>query len=140
MTRGKGKTLPSGGTLVLGREQDCLGGCFDSMSGSTGKVDTNSYREYGPQDFFGVMDEMRIWKTVRSREQIRAVRSLSSPFKNTSNFGFARSILGLGLFSRIPSLFILIFQVSFTRSFFSNVNFMSLNCFHQNETGISCEW
>lgn len=55
---------------MIGREQDCLGGCFDSMAGSSGKVDTNSYREYGPQDFFGVMDEMRIWKTVRTQEQI----------------------------------------------------------------------
>ena len=70
VTRGKGKSIPSGGTLVLGREQDCLGGCFDSMAGATGKVDTNSYREYGPQDFFGVMDEMRIWKTVRTQQQI----------------------------------------------------------------------
>ena len=77
VTRGKGKSIPSGGTLVLGREQDCLGGCFDSMAGATGKVDTNSYREYGPQDFFGVMDEMRIWKTVRTQQQIVDV-SLSS--------------------------------------------------------------
>ena len=78
MTRGKGKSIPSGGTLVLGREQDCLGGCFDSMAGATGKVDTNSYREYGPQDFFGVMDEMRIWKTVRTQQQIVDVSPASS--------------------------------------------------------------
>ena len=70
VTRAKGKKIPSGGTLVLGREQDCLGGCFDSMAGATGKVDTNSYREYGPQDFFGVMDEMRIWRTVRTQQEI----------------------------------------------------------------------
>ena len=62
---------------MLGREQDCLGGCFDSMAGATGKVDTNSYREYGPQDFFGVMDEMRIWKTVRTQQQIVDVSFLS---------------------------------------------------------------
>lgn len=29
----QGKSLPSGGTLVLGREQDCVGGCFDSAPG-----------------------------------------------------------------------------------------------------------
>lgn len=33
VTRGKGKTIPSGGTLVVGREQDCKGGCFDSAAG-----------------------------------------------------------------------------------------------------------
>jgi hypothetical protein len=70
VTRSKGKSMKSGGTLVLGREQDCLGGCFDSMAGSTGKVDHNLYREYGPQDFFGVMYEMRIWKSVRTQQQI----------------------------------------------------------------------
>ena len=70
VTRGQGKSLPSGGTLVLGREQDCTGGCFDSMSGATGGLDYNSYREYGPQDFFGVMDEMRIWRRVRTQQEI----------------------------------------------------------------------
>ena len=70
VTRGQGKSLPSGGTLVLGREQDCTGGCFDSMSGATGGLDYNSYREYGPQDFFGVMDEMRIWSRVRTQQEI----------------------------------------------------------------------
>lgn len=84
MTRGKGKKIPSGGTLVLGREQDCLGGCFDSMAGATGKVDTNSYREYGPQDFFGVMDEMRIWKTVRTQKQIIDVSTSPWPQLGTS--------------------------------------------------------
>ena len=33
MIRGKGKKVPSGGTLVVGREQDCEGGCFDSKPG-----------------------------------------------------------------------------------------------------------
>lgn len=33
VTRSKGKTIPSGGTLVVGREQDCEGGCFDSAEG-----------------------------------------------------------------------------------------------------------
>jgi len=34
VTRGKGKMIPSGGSLVVGREQDCQGGCFDSASGA----------------------------------------------------------------------------------------------------------
>lgn len=29
---------PSGGTLVIGREQDCQGGCFDSSAGAIGSV------------------------------------------------------------------------------------------------------
>ena len=33
VTRGRGRVIPSGGTLVVGREQDCQGGCFDSASG-----------------------------------------------------------------------------------------------------------
>lgn len=28
-------------------------------------------QEYGPQDFFGLIEEMRIWKVVRTPEQIR---------------------------------------------------------------------
>lgn len=36
VTRGKGKRIPSGGTLVVGREQDCEGGCFDSDEGAYG--------------------------------------------------------------------------------------------------------
>ncbi|CAD7701100.1 unnamed protein product [Ostreobium quekettii] len=65
---GQNKSIPSGGALVIGREQDCLGGCFDSAFGAAGQV--TSEREYGAQDFFGVIDEMRIWKTVRTPEQI----------------------------------------------------------------------
>ena len=33
VVRGRGKRIPSGGTLVIGREQDCPGGCFDSAQG-----------------------------------------------------------------------------------------------------------
>ena len=36
VVRGKGRRIPSGGTLVLGREQDCQGGCFDSDRGRCG--------------------------------------------------------------------------------------------------------
>jgi hypothetical protein len=38
VVRGKGKSIPSGGTLVVGREQDCQGGCFDSAAGAIGSV------------------------------------------------------------------------------------------------------
>lgn len=51
--------------------QDCQGGCFDSASGASGKVSEVVNQEYGPQDFFGLVDEMRIWKVVRTPEQIR---------------------------------------------------------------------
>ena len=34
VTRSQGRSIPSGGTLVIGREQDCQGGCFDSMAGA----------------------------------------------------------------------------------------------------------
>ena len=43
--RGKGKHIPSGGTLVIGREQDCPGGCFDSHPGAAGQTQ----RRYQPQ-------------------------------------------------------------------------------------------
>lgn len=36
--RAKGKSIPSGGTLVIGREQDCPGGCFDSHPGAAGQT------------------------------------------------------------------------------------------------------
>ena len=34
VTRSKGKHMPSGGALIVGREQDCVGGCFDSAAGT----------------------------------------------------------------------------------------------------------
>lgn len=48
-TRAKGRSIPSGGTLVLGREQDCMGGCFDSARGAAGKSSDLFDQEYGPQ-------------------------------------------------------------------------------------------
>lgn len=68
--RGKGEEIPSGGTLVIGREQDCLGGCFDSAPGAAGDVQEVMDLEYGPQDFFGIIEEVRIWKRVRSDEEV----------------------------------------------------------------------
>ena len=67
--RAQGKVIPSGGSLIIGREQDCPGGCFDSAAGAAG--DVSVAQEYGAQDFFGLIDELRIWKRVRSVEEIR---------------------------------------------------------------------
>lgn len=69
--RAMGKSIPSGGTLVIGREQDCMGGCFDSAAGAAGQIQRIMEQEYGAQDFFGVIEEMRIWKVARTAEQIR---------------------------------------------------------------------
>lgn len=68
--RAQGQKIPSGGTLIIGREQDCQGGCFDSATGAAGDIDTSS-QEYGTQDFFGLIDELRIWKRVRTGDEIR---------------------------------------------------------------------
>eukprot|EP00887_Chlorella_sp_A99_P000397 scaffold13.g397.t1 len=68
VTRARGKLIPSGGTLVVGREQDCEGGCFDSAEGAAGNEVFD--QEYGPQDFFGVIDEMRVWRRARTPPQI----------------------------------------------------------------------
>lgn len=70
VVRGRGSRIPSGGTLVIGREQDCEGGCFDSDWGSAGDVQSDWKQEYGPQDFFGLIDEMRLWRKVRSVDDI----------------------------------------------------------------------
>ncbi|KAL3133740.1 hypothetical protein ABBQ32_008228 [Trebouxia sp. C0010 RCD-2024] len=79
--RGKGKRIPSGGTLVIGREQDCPGGCFDSREGAAGQTQRTYQLEYGAQDFIGVMDEIRIWSTVRSQSQIQ--QGIASDVKRT---------------------------------------------------------
>ena len=42
-------------------------------AGASGKLDPITSQEYGSQDFFGVIDELRIWRTVRTEEQIREV-------------------------------------------------------------------
>lgn len=51
--------------------QDCMGGCFDSAAGAAGQIQRAMEQEYGVQDFFGVIEEMRIWRVARSAEQIR---------------------------------------------------------------------
>lgn len=52
-TAGKGLTLSSGGTLVFGQDQDVPGGKFDAK-----------------QALKGAMDEMRVWRVVRSKDEI----------------------------------------------------------------------
>ena len=69
--RSRGRPVEAGGTLVVGREQDCLGGCFDSAASGPGAPAANA-DEYGPQDFFGEIDELRIWGVARSQAQIVA--------------------------------------------------------------------
>ena len=70
VSRAKGSKIPAGGTLVIGREQDCLGGCFDSAPGATGDVQAVTNLEYGPQDFYGLIEEVRIWRVARSGSEI----------------------------------------------------------------------
>ena len=71
VTRARGRVLPSGGTLVIGREQDCEGGCFDSGPTPVGPVDEEGSTEYGAQDFQGLIDEMRIWDRALSVDEIQ---------------------------------------------------------------------
>ena len=68
--RAKGQSIPSGGTLVVGREQDCRGGCFDSAPGAAGSVDSIGDIQYGIQDFYGAIEEMRVWSYARTQEDI----------------------------------------------------------------------
>ena len=68
--RGQGKTIPSGGTVVIGREQDCLGGCFDSDPGAKGDTQAKAVNEYGSEDFFGMVEEMRLWRVGRTEAEI----------------------------------------------------------------------
>ncbi|MCK5733233.1 MAG: hypothetical protein KAI38_03545, partial [Candidatus Latescibacteria bacterium] len=53
-----GASIPGGGVCILGQEQDALGGGFQAF-----------------QAFRGQMDEVRIWNTVRSAEQIQGAMS-----------------------------------------------------------------
>ncbi|KAL4421057.1 hypothetical protein ABPG77_001352 [Micractinium sp. CCAP 211/92] len=71
VVRGQGARITSGGTLVVGREQDCEGGCFDSEIGAAGSVQEDWEQEYGAQDFFGTIDELRVWRKARTQEQIQ---------------------------------------------------------------------
>ena len=140
--RGKGRRIPSGGTLVVGREQDCQGGCFDSDPGRCRGGGAGKSREPRPSQqqtrkvfiwapilmelqglwatslrnggrnmaartssvcssggciknktgacnksnkmpprprLAGLIDEMRLWSTARSQQQVRAGRRHSHP-------------------------------------------------------------
>eukprot|EP00210_Caulerpa_lentillifera_P001038 g1001.t1 len=67
--RNQGVSLIPNGTLVLGREQDCLGGCFGTTQGTveSSKVDLVD----NVQDFIGLMDNARIWNVVRTSSEIK---------------------------------------------------------------------
>jgi len=53
-TQAKGKSIPDKGVLVLGQEQDVLGGGFDPT-----------------QAFMGEMCDVRIWNVVRTTEEVK---------------------------------------------------------------------
>ena len=72
--RAKGASIPDGGTLVIGREQDCRGGCFDSARGATGLLDEDTATTdiHGIQDFYGIIEELRVWDRVLTQQELRA--------------------------------------------------------------------
>jgi len=74
--RAQGTSIKPGGTLVLGREQDCQDGCFRNGPAS----DVVAGQGAGAQDFRGALDELRIWAAVRTEEEIRSTMDVfSSP-------------------------------------------------------------
>lgn len=40
-------------------------------AGASGKLDRIRDQEYGAQDFYGAIDELRVWRTVRTQDQIK---------------------------------------------------------------------
>jgi hypothetical protein len=52
-TTAQGSTIENGGTLILGQEQDSVGGGFDAS-----------------QAYKGLIDEVRVWNTARTESQI----------------------------------------------------------------------
>ena len=53
--------------------KECLGliWVLAWCAGAAGDVQSIPDQEYGPQDFFGLVDEMRVWRTVRTPEEVR---------------------------------------------------------------------
>ena len=49
------------------------GGCFDSDPLAAGRTSTQRDLEFGTQDFVGAIDDLRIWRTVRSQAQLQQV-------------------------------------------------------------------
>ena len=41
-----------------------------AAAGAAGDIQEDWEQEYGSQDFFGLIDEMRLWRRVRSAEQV----------------------------------------------------------------------
>jgi hypothetical protein len=62
---GRTKPLEPGGAFMLGGEQDCFGGCTDATQG-----------------FYGLMDEVRIWKVVRSQDDLLRSMRWASGLEN----------------------------------------------------------
>ncbi|CAG9460100.1 unnamed protein product [Pedinophyceae sp. YPF-701] len=83
--RGKGRTIPSDGTLVVGREQDCRGGCFDSGPGAEGDTSSGA-AEWGSQDLVGSVDQMRLWSRALSHQEILDNVALDEARTAGSNF------------------------------------------------------
>lgn len=50
-----------------------------AYAGASGKLDPIMSQEYGSQDFFGVIDELRIWRSVRNEDQIKQARFTLCP-------------------------------------------------------------
>jgi len=70
--RAQGASIPDKGTLVIGREQDCRGGCFDSGEGAVGLLDDDTATTdiHGIQDFYGIIEELRVWDRVLPQEEL----------------------------------------------------------------------
>jgi len=64
----KNSPLESDGAFMLGNEQDCYGGCTDST-----------------QAYYGLMDEVRLWKTERTQEEILTNMRKASGLENHSD-------------------------------------------------------
>ena len=64
------QTLPAAGRHVFEDIVRC--------AGASGKLDRMRDQEYGAQDFYGAIDELRIWRTVRTQDQIKQVRQQPS--------------------------------------------------------------
>lgn len=47
-----------------------MGGCFDSDSGAIGNLDPLTSHEYNAQDFFGIIEQVRVWKVAKSVQEI----------------------------------------------------------------------
>lgn len=72
-----GASLGNGGSLVLGQDQDSIGGGFS-----------------GPQSYIGVLDELAIWSRVLSDQEIAALwdNGQGSFYRTTGSFGAAISL------------------------------------------------